>query len=166
MTPEVGLTTALRILAVVLTVSWPQAGLIACAQDILTLRGGWGVASFRIEIADTPDERRQGLMFRQHLGRGSGMLFIYERPGPQSFWMKNTSIPLDLLFLDKTGRVATIHESAVPFSTRPIVGSEMSQYVLEVNAGVVSQFGIDIGSQARHERIDQELAVWPCGHSH
>ena len=133
-----------------------------CDDSIIDLRGGWGTARFEVEIADTPALRSQGLMHRDSLPRSRGMLFVYERPTTASFWMKNTRIPLDLLFLDKTGQVVSISENAVPYSTKTIHGGDNIFAVLEINASLAAQLGIERGTVARHPRFDQSAVVWRC----
>jgi len=89
----------------------------------------------RIEIARTDDERRRGLMYRRHLEPGTGMLFIFERPEPQKFWMKNTFIPLDMIFIDEQRRVIAIEENAEPLTLDPRGPDTPALYVLEVPGG-------------------------------
>ena len=123
---------------------------------------GVGTAKFNIEIADTPESRAEGLMFREILPAGNGMLFVYEKPGHATFWMKNTSIPLDMIFFDFQGRVTSIHRDAVPHDTSLIDGGEDVAAALEINAGMASRLGIDLGSQIRHPSFDPQSAAWPC----
>lgn len=134
----------------------------ACAPDRVQLRGGWGQAAFRVEIADTEATRTRGLMFRETLPKGAGMLFVYERPQTAAFWMKNTLIPLDIIFLDQQGRVTRVHERAVPGDLTPIPGGDEVFAVLEINAGLARRYGIAAGSQMRHEVFSPHGAVWPC----
>lgn len=134
----------------------------ACAPGSVTLRGDWGQARFNVELADTAQERAQGLMNRQSLPRSSGMLFVYDTPGSPAFWMRNTLIPLDMLFLDARGRVARIHENAVPLDETPIPGGDGILAVLEINGGLARQLGITEGSEMRHPAFDQDSAAWPC----
>ncbi|WP_159964419.1 DUF192 domain-containing protein [Profundibacterium mesophilum] len=134
----------------------------SCDRDRVDLRGAWGQARFHVEIADEPDERNQGLMNRPEMARGDGMLFIYEEPVRATFWMRNTLIPLDMIFLGSDGVVASIHENAVPLDETVIDGGEGVLAVLEINGGLAREFGIVSGTQLRHPGLPQEQAVWPC----
>ncbi len=102
-------------------------------------------------------------MFVEDMPAMEGMLFIYDRPQPASFWMRNTLIPLDMLFLDETGTVTRIHENAVPEDETPIPGGDAVLSVLEINGGMAARFGIEEGSQLRHPDLPQDVAAWPCG---
>ncbi|MEM7724513.1 MAG: DUF192 domain-containing protein [Pseudomonadota bacterium] len=133
-----------------------------CRDDQVELRGDWGNVRIRAEIADTPQERAQGLMNVPEMARLAGMLFVYERPQRVSFWMENTLIPLDMLFADETGMVTRIHENAVPLDRTPIPGGDDIQFVLEVNGGLSATLGITEGTVMRHPSIPQETAAWPC----
>lgn len=132
-----------------------------CAPDRADLRGDWGAASFRVELADTEQARAEGLMFRAKLPRFSGMLFVYPRPQRASFWMKNTLIPLDMLFMDESGIVQHIHHRAVPGDLTPIDGGKGILAVLEINGGLAATLKIDVGSQLRHPAL-ADKAAWPC----
>ena len=110
-----------------------------CKVDRVDLRGDWGHARFSVELADDPDERSLGLMHRDFLPSGSGMLFAYETPQRVVFWMKNTRVPLDMIFLTPSGRVTKVHENAIPFDETHIDGGEGVKFVLEINGGPVSQ---------------------------
>lgn len=134
----------------------------ACSAEQIALRGDFGTVRFRVEVADTPATRAQGLMFVSDLPQISGMLFVYERPQSVSFWMENTLIPLDMVFADETGTVQRVHANAIPRDRTPIPGGEGIQYVLEINGGLAARFGIKPGDQMRHPAIDQNLAAWPC----
>ncbi|MDV7141867.1 DUF192 domain-containing protein [Tropicimonas sp. TH_r6] len=139
----------------------PLAALAECTPDTAELRGSWGQAQFRIELADTPEERARGLMFRETLPRSAGMLFVYEEPGRASFWMKNTLIPLDMLFIDTTGIVTHVHARAIPGDLTPIDGGDGVRLVLEINGGLAEAMGIGPGSELRHPAIGPN-AAWPC----
>ena len=106
-------------------------------------------------------ERAQGLMNVEKMPAAAGMLFVYDRERPVSFWMKNTLIPLDMIFADAEGRVVAIHENAIPHDETPIPSGAPSQYVLEINGGLASTLGIEVGSEMKHPAI--EAAAWPCG---
>lgn len=133
----------------------------SCAPERLDVRGEAGQVRFTVELAATPAERSTGLMHRESLPRSAGMLFVYERPQPVSFWMRNTLIPLDMIFADATGTVRRVHENAVPLDLTGIDGGEDIQFVLEINGGLAERLGIAEGSEFRHPAIGQE-AAWPC----
>ncbi|MGR3712283.1 MAG: DUF192 domain-containing protein [Shimia sp.] len=133
-----------------------------CAPGSLTMRGDWGQARFSVEVADTEAERAQGLMNRESMPSGAGMLFIYDRPQPASFWMRNTLIPLDLLFANAKGVVQHIHHEAIPLDETPIPGGDAVLYVLEINGGLARAMGISVGSEMRHAEMMQENAAWRC----
>jgi len=149
------------VLAALLAAVLPAAAGAACAPDKVDLRGPWGQAHFTVEIADTPRERSRGLMHREAMPRGAGMLFVYDRPQAVSFWMRNTLIPLDLIFADATGTVARVHDNAVPLDATAIPGGDGIQFVLEINGGLADTFGIAPGTELRHPAIGT-AAAWPC----
>ncbi|MEP1327869.1 DUF192 domain-containing protein [Pseudophaeobacter sp.] len=133
-----------------------------CRPDRVDLRGGWGQISFSVEIADTDALRAQGLMFRETLPRGSGMLFVYPKPQRAAFWMKNTLIPLDIIFLNETGQVTRVHAGAVPGDLTPLPGGDDVFAVLEINGGLAAKYGISTGSQMRHKVFSNSAPIWPC----
>ncbi|MEM8980671.1 MAG: DUF192 domain-containing protein [Pseudomonadota bacterium] len=134
----------------------------ACSPDKIDLRGSWGQTQFSIEVVDTPESRGQGLMNRPSLGQFAGMLFVYERPQSVAFWMKNTLIPLDMIFAGADGVVRRVHSNAIPGDLTSIPGGPGIQYVLEVNGGMAETLGIDAGSVMRHPSIDAKNASWRC----
>jgi uncharacterized protein len=134
----------------------------ACTDTAVDLRGDWGTARFTVEVADDPAERAQGLMNRPSMPRSAGMLFLYDAPQRATFWMRNTLIPLDMIFMDPTGTVTRVHENAVPLDETTIDGGPGVQAVLEINGGLASAIGIAEGSQLRHPGLDQTVAAWPC----
>ncbi|MHA6347611.1 DUF192 domain-containing protein [Roseivivax sp. CAU 1761] len=149
---------------------WAGAALAAdtageCSADRLALRGDFGTAQFAVEVVDTPEERARGLMFVEEMPRMSGMLFVYERAQPVAFWMKNTLIPLDIVFADASGVVQRVHDRAVPGDLTPIPGGEGIQYVLEINGGMAETLGIGEGDALRHPAIPDDRAAWPCAAS-
>ena len=102
---------------------------------------------FRVEVAKTEAEQAQGLMFRTEMGPDEGMLFPTERPQARSFWMKNTVIPLDLIFIGPDGLVTNIAANAVPYSLEPIPSSGPAIAVLELNGGRAAELGITPGAR-------------------
>jgi uncharacterized membrane protein (UPF0127 family) len=133
-----------------------------CAPEVADLRLGGAQLQFTVEVVDDEAERSRGLMFREDLPRFGGMLFVYARPQPVAFWMKNTLIPLDMLFFNASGRLTHVHENAVPGDLTPIPGGDQVQFVLEINGGTAEALGIAPGAELRHPAIDPAQAVWAC----
>lgn len=133
-----------------------------CQPDRLELRWTGGSAQFMVEIADNQDARAKGLMFRSSLDADRGMIFVYDSPRPVAFWMKNTLIPLDMLFIAADGRVLRIAERATPLSEVPIPSGDAVQFVLELAGGTAHQRGITTGATVRSPLIAPSLAIWPC----
>ena len=142
--------------------AWAAQAGESCRDDRVSLRGSWGEAHFRVEIADDADARARGLMMRESLSRGAGMLFVFEESRPVSFWMENTLIPLDMIFVDESGTVIRVHDEAVPGDRTQIPSGGPVQYVLEINGGLARAMGIAAGSEMRHPSISAVTAVWPC----
>lgn len=132
-----------------------------CSPSEVLLRWPGGSARFSVELADDAEERAQGLMFREKMAREAGMLFVYPRPQFAAFWMKNTLIPLDMLFIDERGRVKSIHADAIPGDETLIPGGNGVLAVLEINGGLAEALGIKVGAEMRHP-IFGETAHWPC----
>jgi hypothetical protein len=105
-----------------------------------------------VEIADNPVERSTGLMYRYSMSDKAGMLFIYEKTQPLFFWMKNTYISLDIIFVDENMQIVTIQKNTKPLSEKLIPSNRDSRYVVEVNAGFCDIYGIKIGDHLAYER--------------
>ncbi len=108
-----------------------------------------GAVAVIVEIASTPAELERGLMYRKSLDDGRGMLFVFAEETEHSFWMKNTLIPLDMLFIARdgpgAGRIVGIHENATPLSLAPVTVGKPSTYVLEVPGGWSKRLGVRTG---------------------
>lgn len=146
-----------RIGTLVLAAVLAFAGLAAHAQllqrfetSTLTIDTAKGAERFTVELAITPSQQEQGLMFRRELAPDAGMLFLMPQVQPAVFWMKNTLIPLDMLFIAADGHIADIHERAVPLSEANIVSKVPVKAVLELNGGTVSRLGIKPGDLVHH----------------
>ena len=105
-----------------------------------------------IQIAHNEAERAEGLMWRRYMPEDDGMLFIFRNQEIQAFWMKNTYIPLDMVFADSTGKIVSIHANAVPFSEATISSGTPAQYVVEVNGGFCARYGVKEGDKIEFER--------------
>lgn len=115
--------------------------------DIVTARGR---TRFAVEIAATPAQQQRGLMFRKALAPDRGMLFTYDRPQPAAFWMKNTLIPLDILYIAANGRVLSIARNTQPHSLTPIPSGGPVLGVLEIAGGRAAQLGVLPGDRVLH----------------
>lgn len=113
-----------------------------------------GNRSFSIEIADDPLERQRGLMFREKMDDARGMLFVFEETSDVGFWMKNTPLPLDLVFIGEDGRVRAVLPGE-PFSEAVISPGVPVRFVLEVKAGIAEKAGVGEGDRIRHPAVDR-----------
>jgi uncharacterized protein len=119
------------------------------SQVQLCISSGKKVHSFTVEIAATIKEQAQGLMFRQSLADDAGMVFPFASPRKASFWMKNTLIPLDIIFIRADGSIESIAENTVPYSETPVASGEPVAAVLELRGGLTKQLGIKSGDIAK-----------------
>ena len=111
--------------------------------------------AFRVEVALTPEEHARGLMYRSELASDAGMIFVFEQPSVQRFWMKNTLIPLDMIFIGKDRKIVGVVEDAVPETeTERMVGAP-SQYVLEIGGGLSARLGIKRGEPVEFQNVPE-----------
>lgn len=152
---RVGATSAIAALAIV------ALAIGACAQgpriEIVGPDGARRVA-VSVEIADTSARREYGLMYRKHLDENAGMIFVFKAPQHLEFWMKNTVIPLDMIFADSAGKIVGIVRKAAPFSEAIDSVEADSQYVLEVNGGFCERHGVKPGDTLRFEGFAPKAA--------
>lgn len=157
---------SIRALAVSLLLALtPSFGLAQddiCAVEHLDIRSQSSIVRFSVEVVDTAQTRAVGLMNRPKLAQFSGMLFVYPEARAVNFWMRNTLIPLDMIFLDSNGVVQHVHENAIPHDETPIPGGFNIQYVLEINGGLARELGIKAGSELRHPALTNFDTKWPC----
>jgi uncharacterized membrane protein (UPF0127 family) len=116
-------------------------------QVPLTIQSASGTHRFTVEVAETPEQQAQGLMNRQSLGPDRGMIFPRNPPGDASFWMKNTLIPLDIIFIRADGTIARIAENTVPLSLDPVPSLEPVVAVLEIPGGRSAELGVKAGDK-------------------
>ncbi|WDR03668.1 DUF192 domain-containing protein [Devosia algicola] len=149
-----GIANASRVLALILTifVASTVAGCASSGDEKLTLHTAKGDFAFRVEVVDTPKSRADGLMFRQELASDAGMLFDFKEERPVSFWMRNTFIPLDMIFVDAEGIVKTIHVNARPQDPTSIPSGVPVQFVLEIPGGRSVEIGLKAGDRMDHVR--------------
>ena len=106
---------------------------------------------FEVYVAETFAQQRRGLMHVRQLPPRAGMLFVYDKPGRRTMWMKNTYVSLDMLFIRRDGIVASLAENTEPLSLATISSGQAVTYVLELNAGVADELGIGVGSRVHFE---------------
>jgi uncharacterized protein len=109
-----------------------------------------GTHDFQVEIAKDEASRARGLMDRRFMPADHGMLFEFDREAPESFWMKDTYIPLDMIFISRAGVVTNIAANAEPLSERAIPSGPPCMAVLELNGGAAARIGLKVGDKVRH----------------
>jgi len=122
----------------------------SCARSpkvSIVAASGRSRAEVVVEVADTPARREIGLMYRKSLADNAGMLFVFPKPAYVQFWMRNTSIPLDMIFADEDARVIGIVRNAEPYSETMLTPPGVCKYVLEVNAGFSAKVGLRTGDR-------------------
>lgn len=122
----------------------PESGLPVIP---LTVRTGGAVHRFRVEVAATDAQQEKGLMFRTKMGADEGMIFTENPPRRPAFWMRNTVIPLDIIFIGTNHRILNIAANAVPYDETPLPAAGLSSGVLELNGGRAAQLGIKPGDK-------------------
>ncbi len=140
MLPAIALTLALSV--------------AACANEPrVVLHTAGGDVPVTVEVAATPTQQSLGLMYRKDLGANAGMLFVFDATVEHPFWMKNTVLPLDMIFLGDDRKIVGIVKDAVPFTTTSRTVGVPSRYVLEVNAGFSDAHGVKAGDHATFENV-------------
>ena len=125
----------------------PEQSVGGLEQVPLSIQSGSKTHRFTVEVARTPEEQAQGLMNRQSLGPDRGMIFPYDPPQPVGFWMKNTLIPLDMIFIRADGTIASIAANTVPLSLEMVPSVEPVAAVLEIPGGRSAELGIKAGDK-------------------
>lgn len=142
--------------------------LVDCRADQVVFLDGTRQIPVQVEIADDLQERAQGLMFRKTLAPGTGMLFVYQEPAPVSFWMRNTLIYLDMIFIDAQGVIRHIHPNARPLDETSVPGALPGDpdparlLVVEVPGGDAARLGLRAGMPMAHPAVPQNRAIAPC----
>ncbi|WP_407341153.1 DUF192 domain-containing protein [Methylocapsa polymorpha] len=153
--PAIGLFFTAIVVALLLVGAIPAAAETGHGEareglETLALVSASGTHEFSVEVMRTGPQRERGLMFRRFLPQDRGMLFIFEAERPVAMWMKNTYLPLDMIFIGKTGRVVGLAENAEPLSEKIIPSGAPAYGVLEVNAGAAAKIGLKIGDTVRY----------------
>lgn len=149
MRPTRAVTRSLLALAIILS-----STISACASEPrVVLHTASGEVPVTVEVVSTPAQQAIGLMYRKELGAMAGMLFVFDTTVEHPFWMKNTVLPLDMIFLGEDRKVVGIVKDAVPFTTTARTVGAPSRYVLEVNAGFSTKHGVKGGDLVSFENI-------------
>ncbi|MGH7931231.1 MAG: DUF192 domain-containing protein [Candidatus Binatia bacterium] len=146
----------MRVIA--MFISFAMSGVTACQaqpQVSIITKEGREIA-FQVEVADTPAKRETGLQYRRELDEARGMIFLFPREEQLSFWMKNTPIALDMIFISAERKIVDIVENTVPFSLESRSVSGRSQYVLEINGGLSRRYGFTAGDSVRFRGFSPE----------
>jgi len=119
-------------------------------SSLLVIETAGGPQSFQVEVAATPEQRQRGLMYRTRLAADAGMLFLYDEDRQVRMWMKNTLVPLDMIFIRRDGTVESVVERTIPLSTTVVASQGDVAAVLEVAGGTVARLGIKPEDRVRH----------------
>ena len=125
-------------------------------RSVVIIESATGEHRFNVEMADTDETRRLGLMYRENMAADAGMLFDFGEPQAISMWMKNTLIPLDMAFIDEKGVIKRIAANTTPRSLESVRSGALVISVLEVNGGVFAELGVKEGDQVRHPIFSQD----------
>ena len=151
-----GFAPALRRVAATTAAAAVALTLAACSDEgRLVLHTSSGDHSFSVEVVDTPESRAKGLMFVQELADDAGMLFDFKEERPVSFWMRNTFIPLDMIFVGADGVVKTIHVNARPHDVTSIPSQVPVRFVLEIPGGRSEEIGLQPGDTMEHALVEK-----------
>lgn len=125
----------------------PTTSGIVKEGEVVFLHGDKRIRKIDVEIAENDTERQKGLMFRPFLSDSVGMLFVFDEPSPQSFWMRNTMISLDIIYVGQDKKIVSIQKKAKPYSEESLPSFGNAQYVVEVNGGYCDKYGIQVGDK-------------------
>jgi uncharacterized membrane protein (UPF0127 family) len=141
----------MRILLLLAAMFLAAVPVVAAAKtERLVIEAAAGERVFDVEVVREEKDRNRGLMYRKHLARNAGMLFDYDPPQNVAFWMKNTYISLDIIFIDPTGKIITIAAKTTPLSLERIPSHGVARGVLEIKGGLAEKLGIKVGDRVRH----------------
>ncbi len=138
------------VFALLMAVGIPSFAFAQGKVETLVITTSQGARNFEVEVMRNDEERARGLMFRRYMPADRGMLFDFKETQPVMMWMKDTFIPLDMLFIRKDGSIARIAENTEPHSTRTIASGEPVLAVLELNGGIAAKLGIKAGDRVQH----------------
>lgn len=123
------------------------AGACTSSPKVIIHTAAGKEVSVTVELADTPQKRRLGLMYRKDLKDDEGMLFLFPKEEPLTFWMKNTPLSLDIIFINRARQIVGIVKEATPYSEKPLPSGQPAQFVVEVPAGFCQRRGIEVGDR-------------------
>lgn len=153
---SLGAWLAVITLALLLAVGLPLRGNQNFPRETILIETSKQPIDLLVEIADSPAERTQGLMYRKSIGEKEGMLFLFDKEQMVSMWMKNTYLPLDMLFIDRIGTIKKIVRSTTPHSLELISSGIPVLAILELPAGTADKFSIEEGDRIYHKAFGKE----------
>ena len=143
-------------LTVLLLAVFPACPSTSSPQVVILLQNGEPI-HVTVEVVDTPEKRRLGLMYRNELPEFSGMLFIFPQEQLLTFWMKNTPLPLDIIYITVDYTIISIAENTRPYSEAPLPAKQPAKYALEVNAGFCHRHGVVTGDRVKFVQVASKL---------
>jgi uncharacterized membrane protein (UPF0127 family) len=146
---------AVGLLATVVVATTMLGGCLPSSEPSVTIMGSEGPVDVTVEVALTREEQEHGLMWRDRLAPNHGMLFVFRAQVMRTFWMKNTPLPLDIVYIDRGGRIVSIAERTTPYSLASIPSGKPAKYVLEVNGGFCAQHGIRPGAKVELHHVPE-----------
>lgn len=147
----------LLLVCTVFILTLPEPGPVTFKEELIYISSGSRMWPFTVEIAETSKQQQQGLMHREELADGQGMLFINEEPGIMRMWMKNTPLSLDMLFINNGGKIVFIAENTIPYSTDHISYDQPVRAVLELPGGAVKTKSIKTGDRVIYRLFTPHL---------
>lgn len=149
----------LVLLAAIVSVNVPAVASTAqtgLPVEALVVTSGERSHRFKVDVAATDRQRSMGLMFREQMDPDQGMLFVFDGEGQRYFWMKNTPLPLDIIFIGSNGVIVSIAADTTPYSTDTVPSGKPARFVLELNAGTAAKLGIEAGDTVKSPSIAAE----------
>ncbi len=156
LSPSVFVVALVLLVLAVIQVSVSAQTSQTLKTEPLKIQSGDTILNFTVEVAATEAERAMGLMYREEMAADHGMLFIFEGESERFFWMKNTPLPLDIIYISSAGEIVSIAADTTPFSEKVIPSGAPAEFVLELNAGTAEKLGIHVGARVLSKSMNKD----------